>query len=74
MLKRLEASDPGSCWNKARDDEIVFVLLERDRDAPGTIEDWVRRRIASGKNKEGDPQIEEALRCAAEIRCRQAGA
>lgn len=64
MIKHSEAADPNSCWNKAKDDEIVFVLLERDADAPGTIRDWVARRIRRGKNKPDDAQMIEALECA----------
>lgn len=64
MLKHKEAADPRSCWNKARPDELVFVLLERDVDAPDTIRDWVRRRIKRGKNKPDDAQMTEALECA----------
>ena len=64
MRKRDELADPQSCLNKARDEEMLFVLLGRDEDAPDTIIDWVRRRIASGKNKPLDPKIQEALQCA----------
>ncbi len=30
MLKHQEASDPNSCWNKAADDEPVFVIKGSD--------------------------------------------
>lgn len=73
MLKHAEASDPFSCWNKARDDERVFVLLARDVAAPGTIRKWVTERIALGKNQPGDPQIQEALACAALMEAEQGG-
>jgi hypothetical protein len=65
MRKELELSDPNSCLNKARPGEILFVLLSRDKAAPGTIRDWCERRIAFGLNEPGDPQILEAKACAA---------
>lgn len=65
MLKRDELADPNSCWNKARDDERVFVLLARDSAAPAAIRGWVAERLALGKNAPDDPQITEALSCAA---------
>lgn len=60
MRKCDEISHPKSCWNKARDTERLFILLERDLAAPGTITDWADRRVRLGKNKEDDPQILEA--------------
>lgn len=51
--------------SRARDDEMTFVLLGRDAAAPFTIRQWIQRRIALGKNQHGDPQIVEALACAA---------
>lgn len=65
MLKRKELTDPRSCMSRADDDEMTFVLLGRDLAAPDTIRFWVERRIALGKNKSDDPQIVEALECAA---------
>ena len=64
MLKRDEISDPQSCFNKARSDERVFVLLERDIAAPCAIREWAMKRVELGKNKATDPQIKEALNCA----------
>jgi hypothetical protein len=59
--------DPNSCWNKARDDERLFVLLARDPAAPAAIRAWVAERVRIGKNAEGDPQIVEALDAAARV-------
>ena len=67
MRKLDEIALPSSCLNRARDDEYLFVLLGRDIASPGTIRDWVRRRIALGKNKPDDPQMLEALETAAAI-------
>jgi hypothetical protein len=64
MIKNKEATEPNSCWNKARDDERVFVLLARDAAAPETLRFWANRRIELGKNDRFDPQIVEALDCA----------
>lgn len=61
MRKSEELSNPRSCLNRAKDDEILFVLLGRDKDTPGTIRDWVARRVKKGKNEITDPEILEAL-------------
>ena len=64
MIKLFELSNPRSCMNRARDEEMTFVLLARDEAAPKTVRDWVQRRIKMGKNKPDDPQILEAIQCA----------
>lgn len=64
MMKRHELSETGSCFNKAHDDEILFVLLARDVAAPATIRAWCAERVRLGKNAWDDPQVKEALRCA----------
>lgn len=64
MRKRDELTSPNSCLARARDDEMVFVLLGRDEDAPDTIRDWIARRIRRGKNQPGDAQMVDAERCA----------
>jgi hypothetical protein len=73
MRRDIEAKDPNSCWNRARPDQFVFVLLDHDITTPGTIRDWVKRRIAAGKNVEGDAQITEALALADTIEAIHAG-
>jgi hypothetical protein len=65
MLKTEETANPQSCWNKGRHDERMFVLLARDEAAPAAIRAWCAERVRLGKNKLGDPQIEEAMLCAA---------
>lgn len=62
MRKEQELSN--GCMAKALPGEMTFVLLGRDPAAPMAIMDWVRHRIAIGRNQPGDPQIIEALRCA----------
>lgn len=64
MRKYKELSDPNSCMGKARDDEMVFVLIGRDIAAPHAIREWCAERIKLGKNLPSDPQIVEALACA----------
>lgn len=61
MRKCEELSDPNSCMSRARDDEMTFVMLERDIASAGTVLDWRERRIRFGKNKRSDPQMIEAL-------------
>lgn len=64
MIKSRELADPDSCMSKAREDEMTFVLLGRDKAAPVAIRAWIEERIRLGKNKLDDPQIIEALECA----------
>lgn len=37
MTKTEELNDPNSCFNKARPDELMFVILARDVAAPKAI-------------------------------------
>lgn len=64
MLKRDEIADPKSCWNKARDDERLFVILARDPAGPATIKFWMEERVRLGLNAPADPKLAEASRCA----------
>lgn len=64
MIKRNELSNHDSCLNRARPDEMIFVLLARDAAAPVAIRAWVEERIRLGKNTASDYQITEALMCA----------
>jgi len=72
MLKHVEISTPTSCLNKARDEERLFVLLARDPAAPIAIRAWVAERIRLGKNTLTDPQIVEAIDCAARMEVERA--
>lgn len=65
MIKCRELTDPKSCMSRAKEDEMTFVLLGRDPAAPDTIRFWVEQRVALNKNSYSDPQIQEALGCAA---------
>lgn len=64
MIKDEELTNNFSCLNRAKRDEMIFVLLARDEAAPDTIRMWVRERIERGKNKSTDVQILDALECA----------
>jgi hypothetical protein len=61
MLKRDELSKRESCLNRAKDDEMIFVLIGRDVAAPEAIRAWCRQRIALEKNKPNDFQLVKAL-------------
>jgi hypothetical protein len=73
VRKRDELSDPGSCLNRARDDEWLFVLLGRDPAAPAAVMAWIQERVRLGKNRPDDPQIVEARRWVARVTQGQAG-
>lgn len=64
MLKLEELSNPNSCINRAKDDEMVFVLLARDSAAPRVIREWCAERVRAGKNCWADRQIVDAMNCA----------
>lgn len=61
MRKIDEVTDLNSCFNKARPDEWLFVLLGRDPAAPYAVRAWAEERVRLGKNRADDPQIAEAL-------------
>lgn len=65
MRKLDELSNPLSCLNKAKDWEMLFVLLARDKAAPAAIRTWVLERIRLGLNKPLDIKILKAEECAA---------
>ena len=62
MIREKELSDPSSCFNKAKDDEPMFVLLARDRDAPAVIRYWLKLR--AGRKDLRLEQAFEAETCA----------
>jgi len=64
MIKADELHHPASCLNRARSEEMLFVLLGRDICAPSAIRYWCGERIRTGKNDATDSQIIEALACA----------
>ena len=60
MIKRDELTDSASCLNKASDDEMIFVLLGRDKAAPAAIRAWIAERISLGMNFYNDQKLTEA--------------
>lgn len=67
MIKREELTNPNSCMSRAKDDELTFVLLERDIAAPVAIRKWIEERIRLGKNGPNDPQLMEAMEWVQEV-------
>lgn len=68
MLKRHEISDPNSCLNKAKDNQMVFVLTENDKAMEETIEFWINKRIELGLNELGDTKMVTAQNVADYVR------
>lgn len=64
MRKRDELADPASCLSKAREDELIFVLLGRDLAAPAAVRAWIAERIRLGLNRPGDAKLVSAERLA----------
>jgi hypothetical protein len=64
MRKHDEIDHPESCFNKARVEERLFVLLARDPAAPVAIRAWIAERIRLGRNAPGDEQIRDAFETA----------
>lgn len=62
VTKRENLLELHSCFNKAEDDEPLFILLGRDASAPVALRFWIEDRIKRGKNKRDDPQIQDAER------------
>jgi hypothetical protein len=59
--------NPGDfdCYSNAETDETMFILLARDPDAPGLVEQWADAREKRGE----DPvKVAEARECAASMR------
>lgn len=68
MIKTRELTDPTSCMSRALPNEMTFVLLGRDVCAPWTLRCWVLLRLLFRKNRWRDPQIQDALACARQMR------
>lgn len=60
LLKKAEIEDSQSCWNRAAQDEPVFILLGRDPAMAPTIQFWADYRIEIGKNQPLDQEIMDA--------------
>lgn len=73
MRKRDELTDPTSCMSRARDDEMTFVLLGRDRAAPAAVRAWIEERVRLGKNTRADAQILDAEEWIRTVQAEQEG-
>ena len=51
MIKRDEKNQMGSCFNKAAEDEPLFVLRAQDMTAPHVVQDWLDRNPQIGMTK-----------------------
>lgn len=71
MTKKEAIENPNSCWNKAGDDTIVFILIDTDEAMPDAIRAWINKRLASGKNFLYDPKIVSAEEVAAAVEAKQ---
>lgn len=63
--KGVEATNPESCFNKAADDEPVFVLRAKDERAPETVRTWAHNSKTFGTHE--PEKIEDAFRLADEM-------
>lgn len=45
MVKIEEGTNPNSCFSKAKDDEMLFVLRGQDASAPSTVLFWMAQNI-----------------------------
>jgi hypothetical protein len=73
MKKFQERLQSDSCWNKAKDEEYVFVLLERDATMASTIEYWCTMRVDMGLNTWEDEKIVSAMDLVNYLRGKQSG-
>lgn len=60
MIRSKEVISPNSCFNKALGNEMIFVLLARDRTAPWVVGIWCFLRVIFKLNHWTDRQIQEA--------------
>ncbi len=57
--RRGNLENPKSCWNKARSEEMTFIILGRDPAAAATLQAWIDERLRLHLNKEDDEQIKQ---------------
>ena len=59
--------NPGKfdCYENAKPDEPMFILLARDAGAPALVEKWAQERLLQGESPE---KLAEALQCANDMR------
>jgi len=64
MKKIEEKNQEDSTFNKATDEEVLFILRGRDNSAPRTIMNWIGINIYNAS----DEKLREAFECALEMR------
>lgn len=64
MKKIDEQLNGESCLNKAKQWEMLFVLMARDPAAPVAIRAWIAERVRIGRNAPTDSKIMAAEQCA----------
>lgn len=64
MRRHDEVMDADSCLNRALPNELMFVLLARDKAAPAAVRAWINERIRLGLNNISDEQIIKAIKLA----------
>lgn len=62
--KKENIDNSKSCFNKAHDDEPIFVLKATDFTAPETVLGWITKNI----NHQPEAKLREAFECALEMR------
>lgn len=60
MTKHEEKRDPDSCWNKALENEPVFVIRAKDPVCGLIVNLWCAIRINAGLNMRGDDKLTDA--------------
>ena len=66
--KREVLADPLSCWNKAGDDEPVFVLRAQDILAPWLVAEWANMVLQLGDGRDLPPKVSAAYSICNEMR------
>lgn len=68
MTKRENIDDPNSCWNKAADDEILFILRDKDLTFIPVLLFWVHMRIFMDIDLATSPKLTGALEIVDKVR------
>jgi hypothetical protein len=64
MKKIEEKNKKDSTFNKAADDEVLFILRGQDNSSPRVICEWIKANIYNAS----DGKLKEAFECALEMR------
>lgn len=61
--KAEERSNSESPWNKAKDDEPLFILRGQDETASYTIASWIVSNVLTAPEEKLREALEAAIRC-----------